>query len=71
MEQLLKAPPVAPFDRVEHVAHRWDLVGHPYNVTASSLPDAIVLVVAEMIEADAAWTFDRRWHELYDRVAIP
>lgn len=36
-----------------------------------SLPDAIALVVAEMIEADALWTFDRRWRRVHRRVAIP
>jgi predicted nucleic acid-binding protein len=36
-----------------------------------SLPDAIALVVAEMIGADAVWTFDRRWRDVHQRVAIP
>jgi predicted nucleic acid-binding protein len=36
-----------------------------------SLPDAIALVVAEMIEADAVWTFDRRWRGAHDRVVLP
>jgi predicted nucleic acid-binding protein len=36
-----------------------------------SLPDAIALVVAEMIEADVVWTFDRRWRGVHRRVAIP
>jgi len=36
-----------------------------------SLPDAIALVVAEMIGADAVWTFDRRWREVHQRVTIP
>jgi predicted nucleic acid-binding protein len=36
-----------------------------------SLPDAIALVVAEMIEADAVWTFDRRWRDVQRRVVIP
>jgi predicted nucleic acid-binding protein len=36
-----------------------------------SLPDAIALVIAEMIDADAVWTFDRRWRDLHQRVAIP
>lgn len=36
-----------------------------------SLPDAIALVVAEAIEADAVWTFDRRWRAIQDRVVIP
>ncbi len=35
-----------------------------------SLPDAITLVVAEMIDADAVWTFDRRWRDVHQRVAI-
>jgi predicted nucleic acid-binding protein len=38
---------------------------------ALSLPDAIALVVAEMIDADAVWTFDRRWRDVQQRVAIP
>ena len=36
-----------------------------------SLPDAIALVVAEMIDADAVWTFDRRWHGVHPRVLTP
>jgi predicted nucleic acid-binding protein len=36
-----------------------------------SLPDAIALVVAEVIDADAVWTFDRRWRDVHQRVAIP
>jgi predicted nucleic acid-binding protein len=36
-----------------------------------SLPDAIALVVAEMIDADVIWTFDRRWRDVQPRVAIP
>jgi predicted nucleic acid-binding protein len=36
-----------------------------------SLPDAIALVVAEMIDADAVWTFDRRWRDVHQRVTIP
>jgi predicted nucleic acid-binding protein len=36
-----------------------------------SLPDAIALVIAEMIDADAVWTFDRRWRDVHRRVAIP
>lgn len=38
---------------------------------ALSLPDAITLVVAELIDADLVWTFDRRWRGLHSRVAIP
>jgi predicted nucleic acid-binding protein len=38
---------------------------------ALSLPDAITLVVAEMIEADTVWTFDRRWRDVQPRVVIP
>jgi predicted nucleic acid-binding protein len=38
---------------------------------ALSLPDAITLVVAELIDADLVWTFDQRWHGLHSRVAIP
>jgi PIN domain nuclease of toxin-antitoxin system len=36
-----------------------------------SLPEAIALVVAEMIDADAVWTFDRRWRDIHQRVTIP
>jgi predicted nucleic acid-binding protein len=36
-----------------------------------SLPDAIALAVAEMINADAVWTFDRRWRDAHRRVTIP
>jgi predicted nucleic acid-binding protein len=36
-----------------------------------SLPDAIALVVGEMIDADAVWTSDRRWRDVHQRVAIP
>jgi predicted nucleic acid-binding protein len=36
-----------------------------------SLPDALALVVAERIEADAVWTFDRRWRDIQQRVVIP
>jgi predicted nucleic acid-binding protein len=35
-----------------------------------SLPDAIALVVAGMIEADAVWTFDRRWRDVQPSVVI-
>jgi len=38
---------------------------------ALSLPDAIALVVADLIDADAVWTFDRRWSGLDPRVTIP
>jgi predicted nucleic acid-binding protein len=38
---------------------------------ALSLPDAITLVVAELIDADIVWTYDRRWRGLQSRVAIP
>jgi predicted nucleic acid-binding protein len=36
-----------------------------------SLPDAIALVVATLIEADAIWTFDRRWSAVDPRVTHP
>jgi predicted nucleic acid-binding protein len=36
-----------------------------------SLPDAIALVVAEIIDADNVWTFDRPWCDVQQRVAIP
>lgn len=38
---------------------------------ALSLPDAIALVVADLIDADAVWTFDRRWSGVDPRVASP
>ncbi len=36
-----------------------------------SLPDAIALAVAKLIDADTVWTFDRRWRVVDRRVAIP
>lgn len=36
-----------------------------------SLSDAIALVIAEVIDADAVWTFDRRWRDVHRRVVIP
>ncbi len=38
---------------------------------ALSLPDAIALVVADLITADAVWTFDRRWRGVDPRVTLP
>lgn len=38
---------------------------------ALSLPDAIALAVADVIVADAIWTFDRRWRGVDPRVVIP
>jgi predicted nucleic acid-binding protein len=38
---------------------------------ALSLPDAIALVVADLIGADTVWTFDRRWSSVDSRVAVP
>lgn len=38
---------------------------------ALSLPDAIALVVAEMIDTDAVWTFDRRWRDVHRRATVP
>jgi predicted nucleic acid-binding protein len=38
---------------------------------ALSLPDAIAIVLARTIEADALWTFDRRWLGVDSRVTIP
>jgi predicted nucleic acid-binding protein len=37
---------------------------------ALSLPDAIALVVADLIDADAVWTFDRRWATADSRVTV-
>jgi len=36
-----------------------------------SLPDAIALEVAAAIDADAVWTFDRRWRDIHRRITIP
>ena len=38
---------------------------------ALSLPDAIALVVAQAIDADVVWTFDKRWRTVDSRVRIP
>jgi predicted nucleic acid-binding protein len=38
---------------------------------ALSLPDAVALVVATLIDADAIWTFDRRWSRVDPRVVHP
>ena len=38
---------------------------------ALSVPDAIALVVADLIDADAIWTFDRRWTTVDSRVTVP
>jgi predicted nucleic acid-binding protein len=38
---------------------------------ALSLADALALVVADLIDADAIWMFDRRWHGVDPRVASP
>lgn len=36
-----------------------------------SLPDAIALVVALVIDADLIWTFDRRWRTVDPRAGAP
>jgi len=36
-----------------------------------SLPDAIALVVADLVAADEVWTFDRRWSGIDPRVVVP
>jgi hypothetical protein len=38
---------------------------------ALSLPHTIALVVADLIDADAVWTFDRRWRGVDRRVTPP
>jgi predicted nucleic acid-binding protein len=38
---------------------------------ALSLPDAIALAVATLIDADAIWTFDQRWSGVDPRVTTP
>ena len=37
---------------------------------ALSLPDAIALVVSDLIDADEVWTFDRRWSAVSARVNV-
>jgi predicted nucleic acid-binding protein len=36
-----------------------------------SVPDAITLVVADVLGADRIWTFDRRWAPIDARVVVP
>jgi predicted nucleic acid-binding protein len=38
---------------------------------ALSLPDAVALAIANLIDADAVWTFDRHWSGVDSRVVIP
>jgi predicted nucleic acid-binding protein len=38
---------------------------------ALSLPDAIALVLGDLLDADAVWTFDRRWSAVGFRVTSP
>ena len=38
---------------------------------ALSLPDVLALIVGDLIDADAIWTFDQRWTGVHPRVAIP
>ena len=38
---------------------------------ALSLPDAISLVLADVIGADEIWTFDKRWQTVHPRVRVP
>ncbi len=38
---------------------------------ALSLPDAISLVLADVIGADEIWTFDKRWQIVHPRVRLP
>jgi predicted nucleic acid-binding protein len=37
---------------------------------ALSVPDAITLVVADLIDADVVWTFDQRWASVSKRVVL-
>jgi hypothetical protein len=46
-------------------------VGEQAPAWRVSLPDAIALVVARLIDADAVWTFDPRWSGVDPRVATP
>ena len=48
-----------------------DAAGLKAHHRGLSLPDAIALVVADIIDADAVWTFDRRWRDVRHRVTIP
>lgn len=36
-----------------------------------SLPDAFVVALGDQLDADAVWTFDRRWHSVSSRVTTP
>lgn len=38
---------------------------------ALSVPDAVALVVADVVGADIVWTFDQRWSTVDSRVTIP
>ena len=38
---------------------------------ALSLPDAIAIVTAELIDADTVWTFDQRWRTIHPRITTP
>ena len=38
---------------------------------ALSLPDALSLALAESLDADLVWTFDRSWRRVTTRVEIP
>jgi predicted nucleic acid-binding protein len=48
-----------------------DAAGLKARHSGLSLPDAITLVVAELIDADVVWTFDRRWRQVQPRIEIP
>ena len=37
---------------------------------ALSLPDALAITIADVLEADAIWTCDRRWGTVHPRVRI-
>ena len=48
-----------------------DAAGLRARHRALSLPDAIALAVARLIDADAIWTYDRRWQDVDSRVVEP
>ena len=48
-----------------------DAAGLRARHRALSLPDAIALAVAMLIDADAIWTFDQRWSGVDHRVIHP
>ena len=58
-------------DRSGHVLDHRRRGGAPARRRALSLPDAIAPLVADLIDADAIWTFDRRWSGVDSRACAP